>query len=709
MVAEDGVDERCDEDYRSDDAKRCDDADRGAMTVGTEKIEGISLDMSKISDIYLNPSAFANISRLRVLKIFNSHINKVHVPSALETNFLELRYFIWHGCPIKSPLSSFYLENLVKLDMSYNKVEQLWNGCQPLVKLEEVDLSFSSIISCPDFSGSPNLKRLILQYCKYLCEISPSIQYLIKLDFLQLEGCGSLKGIPDCSGLNSLKTLHLSRCSNLEMLPEMPCNIEELWLIGTAIEELPLSTENLNKLQDLSLSGCKRLKSLPSSICKWKSLQRLDIDGCSKLNQLPSDIGALESLEELHVTEDPIRDVPSSFIYLKNLTFLSLIGCKELPLSGFEFFPDNLNCLILSDSGITELPEFLDGCLCSLRMLDLSGSSLESIPASIINLSNLYSLVIRNCKRLKCLPKLQLGDIQADGCTSLEVLPSLSFGLRDYVFIWARFVNCFKLDQNIFEDFVEDALLNIKQVRHSCAEFWYPGSEIPKYFRSVGSFINVELPPNWFNNNFLGFAICVVVSNHPIDFEVECNDDVILMRLKCNFKSKDGHQFVWDDYFGSFVDSNHVFVDFPILPFSLQELLCYENEVSFEFRLDTSSLKIEKCGVHLMFGEEVDGSSWVGEDEDVLSLANVHDNGEEKIEGDTQLIKQQPNIDNQDDIPRMSENCEGIVGRRSRDGEHGSRSGSDNMDDGSGDDQDTAGYPPRKKRYHRQTSANPRT
>ncbi|KAK1574798.1 hypothetical protein Q3G72_000062 [Acer saccharum] len=40
-----------------------------------------------------------------------------------------------------------------------------------------------------------------------------------------------------------------------------------------------------------------------------------------------------------------------------------------------------------------------------------------------------------------------------------------------------------------------------------------------------------------------------------------------------------------------------------------------------------------------MFGEEVDGSSWDGEDEDVLSLANVQDNCEENIEGDTQLIK----------------------------------------------------------------------
>ncbi|KAL5796258.1 hypothetical protein ACOSQ2_001078 [Xanthoceras sorbifolium] len=67
------------------------------------------------------------------------------------------------------------------------------------------------------------------------------------------------------------------------------------------------------------------------------------------------------------------------------------------------------------------------------------------------------------------------------------------------------------------------------------------------------------------------------------------------------------------------------------------------------------------------------------------------------------LALQQPNIDNQGDIPRMGENFEGVVGRRSRDEEHESRSGSDNMDGASGDDQDAADNPPRKKRYHRHT------
>nr|XP_023879166.1 homeobox-leucine zipper protein ANTHOCYANINLESS 2 [Quercus suber]POE77152.1 homeobox-leucine zipper protein anthocyaninless 2 [Quercus suber] len=63
----------------------------------------------------------------------------------------------------------------------------------------------------------------------------------------------------------------------------------------------------------------------------------------------------------------------------------------------------------------------------------------------------------------------------------------------------------------------------------------------------------------------------------------------------------------------------------------------------------------------------------------------------------------QPNIDGQADMARMAENFEANVGRRSREEDHESRSGSDNMDGASGDDQDATDKPPRKKRYHRHT------
>lgn len=61
-------------------------------------------------------------------------------------------------------------------------------------------------------------------------------------------------------------------------------------------------------------------------------------------------------------------------------------------------------------------------------------------------------------------------------------------------------------------------------------------------------------------------------------------------------------------------------------------------------------------------------------------------------------------MEGQGEVTRMADqNYESNVGRRSRDEEHESRSGSDNMDGASGDDQDADDKPPRKKRYHRHT------
>lgn len=71
----------------------------------------------------------------------------------------------------------------------------------------------------------------------------------------------------------------------------------------------------------------------------------------------------------------------------------------------------------------------------------------------------------------------------------------------------------------------------------------------------------------------------------------------------------------------------------------------------------------------------------------------------------------QTSMEGHGELTRMGESFEvgggggggGGGGRRSREEEHESRSGSDNMDGGSGDDLDAADNPPRKKRYHRHT------
>ncbi|KAF5205410.1 Homeobox-leucine zipper protein hdg1 [Thalictrum thalictroides] len=62
----------------------------------------------------------------------------------------------------------------------------------------------------------------------------------------------------------------------------------------------------------------------------------------------------------------------------------------------------------------------------------------------------------------------------------------------------------------------------------------------------------------------------------------------------------------------------------------------------------------------------------------------------------------QTNMEGQGEMGRIGENFDTALGVRTKEDEYESRSGSDNMDGASGDDQD-AEKPPRKKRYHRHT------
>ncbi|KAK3228827.1 hypothetical protein Dsin_000708 [Dipteronia sinensis] len=334
---------------------------------GTERIEAISLDMSKIEDIHLNPRAFIKMRKLRFLKFDSSlrgkNANRVQVIDDLESVFKKLRYLHWRGSPFKSLSSNFQSENLVILDMRYS---------QQLVNLKEINLSWSKqLTSCPDLSGAPNLVSLNLAFTS-LREISSSIQHLNKLNYLNLNKCKRLSDLPDCADLKSLRKLHLCYCSNLKMLPELPCNIEELKLLGSSIEELPLSVKYLSKLVTLDLTSSNKLKSLPNNIFELKSLKHLSLTRCSKLDKLPDEIGTLYSLRDFEAKGSAIKEVPSSIIHLNNLQKLSFERCKGQDMVGLSLPPlsglHSLRELDLTNCAITSLPDSL-GSLSSLRVI----------------------------------------------------------------------------------------------------------------------------------------------------------------------------------------------------------------------------------------------------------------------------------------------------------------------------------------------------
>ncbi|XP_028077589.1 TMV resistance protein N-like, partial [Camellia sinensis] len=447
---------------------------------GTNKVEGIVMqysdlrgldpkDIRFLKQLKLRPEAFAKMSNLRILKICCMHLSE-------ELKYLpnKLRYLDWLGYPMKYMPSTFQPEHLVELHLTYSSIEQLWEGTMHLDKLRIMNLSHSTYLTkSPDFTGVPNLERLILEGCIGLVNLHPSIVVVKRLIRLNLKDCKSLKSLPCGIQLESLEVFIVSGCSKLDnvliSLRYMKC-LSKLCLDGTGINELPPSVGHLTNLGLISLRDCKNLRSIPDNICQLKDLTTLILSGCSKLDKLPPDLGVLYHLKELCADWTAIRQLPSSIGRLKKLKILTLIGCKGISsnsmaselttaLSGLE----SLWELDLSFCNLKSIPTAICS-IYSLAFLYLNGNNMESLPASMNQPSNLLGLYLIGCKKLQELPEIspQLVFLFADDCPSLRTTWIPSQNRRNAL---VSFNNCFKLVENKQNDILTEKFLsNIFQV-----------------------------------------------------------------------------------------------------------------------------------------------------------------------------------------------------------------------------------------------------
>ncbi|XP_030966059.1 TMV resistance protein N-like isoform X2 [Quercus lobata] len=442
-------------------------------SAGIEKVEGIFLNSSpnKEDNAKVNCEAFSKMRNLRLLNIDN-----VHLPQGLSFLSSELRLMNWLGYPLKFMPRNFHPNKLVELIMPHSHIKQLWEGVWSLEWLRTIDLSDSrELIMTLDFARVPNLEKLILKGCTKLSKIHASLGDLKHLILLDLNGCTCLKSLPCKINLESLEIFILSSCSKLKKFPEIVGNmphLRELYLDGTAIEDLPLSMEQVTGLIKLDLTNCKNLSSLPGTICSLTSLKTLTLSGCLKLDNMPINLGNLEGLEELDVSGTAIREPPSSIFCLKNLKILSFQGCNGLSSKSWSWkkllnfllmtkTPDLMGLVLPSVSGscsltrlnirncnLQAIPSDI-GCLSSLQELDLSGNNFVFIPQSINQLSKLTKFWVENCKSLQLLSELGLSPyiyVFANGCTSLESL--LPVKKKDNSHHFFYLLNCFQLVYN---------------------------------------------------------------------------------------------------------------------------------------------------------------------------------------------------------------------------------------------------------------------
>ncbi|KAF3505475.1 hypothetical protein F2Q69_00000499 [Brassica cretica] len=137
-----------------------------------------------------------------------------------------------------------------------------------------------------------NLEELNLSNCINLVELPLFIGKLQKLKELRLKGCSKLEVLPTNINLESLQLLDLSDCSMLKSFPDISTNIGYLYLIGTAIEQVPPSIRSWPRLDYLQMSYFENLKDFTHALERITCMCLTD----TEIQELPPWVKKMSSL-----------------------------------------------------------------------------------------------------------------------------------------------------------------------------------------------------------------------------------------------------------------------------------------------------------------------------------------------------------------------------------------------------------------------------
>ncbi|XP_050253004.1 TMV resistance protein N-like isoform X2 [Quercus robur] len=401
--------------------------------------------------------------------------------------------------------------------------------------------------------------QLDLQFSKFEY-LWKGVMHSVNLKFIDLRYSYNLIRTPDFSGVPILEELNLCWCHRLV--------------------EIHPSIGQLSKLRYLHLKGCFSLTDLPSMSAEMQSLTVLNLYCCYKISSFPKFTGIMKSLSELNLGGTAIKEVPSSSIEcLTTLTLLNLSFCL------------NLKCL----------PSNMDN-LRSLETLSLSRcKKLKSLPRLP---STVRKINAKACSSLKSLPRLPstLRYISVQNCSSLKWIPA-----RVKLSIWSQPLSRWlsydgsgsRVGSTILFYFLQGLL---------CRKAVLDGFIIPSCFAEIErNSISIELPSNWYNSKWIGFALWASLS----DFISRASDytdfeDGIRARVIALVDMPQNHCA-----FELFTTWIHCGVSICLLYLSSDDwfatvgnIECSQIKVIFETNKRT--LYMRECGVSLIYKQDVE-------------------------------------------------------------------------------------------------------
>ncbi|CAA2965449.1 disease resistance RGA3 [Olea europaea subsp. europaea] len=221
-----------------------------------------------------------------------------------------------------------------------------------LTSLEDLSINNISTLTClPHLKGFQKyLRKLSIEYCDKLRELSDDLQSFQSLESLRISSCESLQSISYQSGQKgppSLLDLVIGNCS------ELSCLQSEM-------------IESIRCLEYLTVFGCDHLISFPVDLGNLPCISRLHIYICPELRSLPKGIGRLSNLTQLSIGRfsesidfNSFEAALDGIQQSKSLLQLNLYGLEHWDLFPYQLqHLTSLHKLALSDFGIEALPEW---------------------------------------------------------------------------------------------------------------------------------------------------------------------------------------------------------------------------------------------------------------------------------------------------------------------------------------------------------------
>lgn len=437
-------------------------------------ISWLSVDNSSrhLNEADLKTDAFARMKKLKLL-----HLNYVKLSGDFGDFPRNLRWLSWHGFPLKSIPMELSLTKVVALDMSYSKLEQVWDGIKLLGSLKILNLSYSIRLSrTPDFSALPNVEKVILTGCVSLVEICESIVYLEGLTVLDLKDCKSLRKLPSIDNLKFLETLIISGCSSLGGFPTSPSNVKSLNADGFAI-----TGGKVKSWHPFAWSWVSKPRKIPVMILPPlpRSLVSLSLAQCNLSNDsFPKDFSNLSSLRCLDLSGNPILSLPDCVRNISTLKNLYLNSCKSLK-----------NVL-----GLPSVEDLRVGGCTPLQRITYKSASF--LPSSLEHTGCLDLDEIQSVFKLEPIEEVDRELINSLGWFDVTTMGNLEVNLYN---------PCSSIKKRPIQGMYEFGIFNT----------FLPGREVPGWFseKRTGSSISFTVPPLPDNLKIQGLNLCLVYAH----------------------------------------------------------------------------------------------------------------------------------------------------------------------------------------------------